>query len=77
MGRLQKKEFSPDGKFSYSFWRDDNTKKPPLVLLPGFTGTHGDLTEFAEQFKKDFDVIIPDLPGWGDSPKGKIGRAHV
>lgn len=70
MGRLQEKHFSPDKKFSYSFWKDGNTTSPPLVILPGFTGTHGDLIDFAEKFKKDFDVILPDLPGWGDSPKG-------
>lgn len=70
MGRIKEKHFSPDKIFSYSFWKDGKTKNPPLVILPGFTGTHGDLVDFAEQFEKDFDVIIPDLPGWGDSPKG-------
>lgn len=70
MGRIREKHFSPDKNFFYSFWKDGKTKNPPLVILPGFTGTHGDLVAFAEQFEKNFDVIIPDLPGWGDSPKG-------
>ena len=70
MNAISEKHFSPDRKFSYSFWKDGAIKRPPLVVLPGFTGTHGDLLDFARQFKDSYDVIIPDLPGWGDSPKG-------
>lgn len=68
--QIAKQTFSPDGKFTYSFWTEGNKKNPTLVIIPGFTGTHSDLLEFARQFKNEHFVILPDLPGWGDSPKG-------
>lgn len=52
------------------YFVEGNTKNPPLVLLSGFTGTHGDLLDVARELKDEFFLIIPEFPGWGDSPKG-------
>lgn len=68
---MKHQTFSPDGKLEYSFWTEGDPKNTPLILVPGFTGTHGDLLDFARQFKDKYNVIVPDLPGWGDSPKGQ------
>ena len=68
--RATRKTFS-DGKSTYYYWIAGDTRNPTLLLLPGFTGTHTDLLPLAEELKKSFYIIIPDLPGWGESPRLK------
>lgn len=62
--------FSPDGQHLYTFYTEGEKKNPTLILLTGFTGTHGDILDFSKHFKDKYFVIIPELPGWGNSPKG-------
>lgn len=66
---VQKQSFIKENS-TYYYWTEGNEKNPILLLIPGFTGTHGDLLDFARQFKDKYFVIISDFPGWGDSPKG-------
>jgi len=40
-------------------------KKPTLIMIHGFRGTHHGLVLIAEQFRKQYNVIVPDLPGFG------------
>lgn len=49
------------------YWRYHNSKLPPIVVVHGFRGTHHGL-EYIIKHLKDFHVIVPDLPGFGDSP---------
>ncbi|MGH8114333.1 MAG: alpha/beta fold hydrolase [Rhodanobacteraceae bacterium] len=42
---------------------------PPLVLLHGYGGSHADWLLVARYLTPNFRVIIPDLPGWGDSTR--------
>lgn len=42
---------------------------PPLVLLHGYGGTYADWLLTARHLTSNFRVIIPDLPGWGDSTR--------
>lgn len=42
--------------------------KPTLILLHGFRGTHHGLEKIAEQLE-GVELIIPDLPGFGEGPK--------
>jgi pimeloyl-ACP methyl ester carboxylesterase len=42
---------------------------PPLVLLHGYGGTWADWLLAAHYLTTNFHVIIPDLPGWGDSTR--------
>jgi pimeloyl-ACP methyl ester carboxylesterase len=44
-------------------------KGPPLVLLHGYGGTHADWLLAARYLTPNFRVIVPDLPGWGDSTR--------
>lgn len=67
--RATEKEFSPDGKILDKYWILGNTEKPPLLFIPGFTGTHSDLLEVAEFLENDYHIIIPELPGWGESQR--------
>ncbi len=46
------------------------TKKPPqtkptIVMIHGFRGTHHGLLPIAKNLKKDANIIVPDLPGFG------------
>ncbi len=42
---------------------------PPLLLLHGFGGSHADWLMAARYLTGNFRVIIPDLPGWGESTR--------
>ncbi len=50
-------------------WTVGNEQNPPLLLMPGFTGTHVDLMKLAGLLTSRYFVIVPDMPGWGESPK--------
>jgi len=50
-------------------WVLGNQNNPALLFIPGYTGIHSDLLEVAERLKEKYFVIIPDLPGWGKSPR--------
>lgn len=42
---------------------------PPLVLLHGYGGTYADWLLAAKYLTGNFRVVIPDLPGWGQSTR--------
>lgn len=42
---------------------------PPLVLLHGYGGSSADWLLAARYLTPNFHVIVPDLPGWGDSTR--------
>ncbi len=42
--------------------------KPALVFLHGFLGSGDDFDGVVKYFEKDHDLILPDLPGHGESP---------
>lgn len=51
---------------------------PTLVLLHGYGGTYADWLLTAKYLTGNFRVVIPDLPGWGDStrlPEASYGYA--
>lgn len=58
---------------TYYYWTVGDPGKKPLFIFPGFTGEHSDQLELARCLKKKYFVIIPDFPGWGKSPRLKIG----
>lgn len=37
-----------------------------LILIHGFRGTHHGLERVADELRTDYDVIVPDLPGFGE-----------
>jgi len=45
---------------------NDNPKLPTMVMIHGLRGTHHGLDLIAKPMK-DFRVIVPDLPGFGES----------
>jgi abhydrolase domain-containing protein 6 len=42
---------------------------PAIVMLHGITADSGNWTRFARYFTSNYHVIIPDLPGFGDSSR--------
>ena len=42
---------------------------PPVVLLHGWPGDHTDHEEVVPLLTGDFDVVVPDLRGFGESDK--------
>ena len=42
-------------------------KGPTILLLHGYTGNKDNWTLFAPYLTKDYHVVIPDIPGYGDS----------
>lgn len=46
------------------------TKKPTIIMIHGFRGTHHGLLLIAK-YLKGFNIIVPDLPGFGRGPKLK------
>lgn len=68
---MEKETFEYKGTGGFAYWTCGNINKPALLLIPGFTGTHSALIPMTKPLKKAYFIIIPDLPGWGDSPRFK------
>jgi len=50
-------------------WTTGDKNNPPLLIVPGFTGTHTDLMTIAKTLTQKYFVIVTDMPGWGESPR--------
>ena len=50
---------------------------PPLMLLHGYPQTHAMWHLVAPELAREFTVICPDLPGYGDSSKPPSTADHV
>lgn len=68
MRKITKKSFRFEGN-TYYFWVAGKPSSPPLFMIPGLTGTHGNLLEVSYSLRNENYLIIPDLPGWGLSPR--------
>jgi pimeloyl-ACP methyl ester carboxylesterase len=51
-----------------SIFFKDQGKGIPIVLIHGFCETHQIWDGFSDELAKDFRVLTPDLPGFGQSP---------
>ncbi|KAG8683806.1 hypothetical protein FRC08_014056, partial [Ceratobasidium sp. 394] len=54
--------------------------RPLLLLIHGYPQNHLMWKEFVKELPDDFDILIPDLPGYGNSTKSPSAddsnRAH-
>ena len=48
------------------YWERNPQQPQTMVLLHGFRGNHKGLTDFAQELD-EYRLIIPDLPGYGES----------
>jgi pimeloyl-ACP methyl ester carboxylesterase len=49
-----------------AYWERNPYGEPTLLMLHGFRGSHKGLTDISQHFA-GFRLIIPDLPGYGES----------
>ncbi|MHA3700874.1 alpha/beta fold hydrolase [Jatrophihabitans sp. YIM 134969] len=60
---------APVDGFILSFDRLGTVGRPPVVLLHGWPGDRTDMASVAERLGDEFDVVVPDLRGFGASDK--------
>lgn len=63
---------------SFSYRRGGKAGAPVLLLLHGFPQTHVIWHRVAQALADDFELVLPDLRGYGDSPKppGEANHAN-
>jgi pimeloyl-ACP methyl ester carboxylesterase len=66
---LSTKTLDWEGKPISYLENDSDGKKPTLVLIHGFTANKENWVRFAGHLTSDYHVVIPDLPGHGESVK--------
>lgn len=57
-----------------NYWEYHHQKQPTIFFLHGFRGSHRGLAEVAKLLP-DYRLVVPDLPGWGES--GTLRRTHT
>jgi len=55
------------GEMIISLYRNEFTDRPTLIMLHGFSADKDNWLRFARYFTRDFNVVIPDLAGHGDT----------
>lgn len=50
------------------YWTYGDSTKRPLLFIHGFTGSHEGFQYIVPLLQDRFHIIIPDLPGFGESP---------
>lgn len=56
------------GEMQLTYHMADNPDKPTLLLLHGYSADKYVWNRFAKYFSKDYQVIVPDLAGHGETP---------
>lgn len=56
-------------RWRYAYSDDAPAGAPTLVMVHGFTGSKENWYPLAERLHGRYRLLIPDLPGWGDSER--------
>ncbi|WP_229796636.1 alpha/beta fold hydrolase [Thermomonas carbonis] len=56
-------------RWSYAYRDADAADAPTVVMLHGFTGSKENWYPLAAQLEGRYRLLIPDLPGWGESER--------
>ena len=56
-------------RWTYAFSADAPADAPVVVMLHGFTGSKENWYPLAERLRGRYRLLVPDLPGWGDSER--------
>ena len=53
-----------------TYWKTPSSPKhtQTVIMIHGFRGTHHGLLKISEQLPDNLEVIVPDLPGFGETP---------
>ncbi|EDY87738.1 lipase [gamma proteobacterium HTCC5015] len=66
-GLQSKRIFLSDQQMELTYSVGGIAGRPTLVLLHGFSGDRNNWNRVAQQLQQDYRLIIPDLPGHGES----------
>ncbi len=67
---LSAKDVEIDGhRWAYAYSDDAPPGAPTVVMLHGFTGSKENWYAVARQLRGKYRLVIPDLPGWGESQR--------
>lgn len=58
-------------RWVYAVREADRADAPTVVMIHGFTGSKENWYPLAERLRGRYRLVIPDLPGWGDSERIK------
>jgi pimeloyl-ACP methyl ester carboxylesterase len=58
-------------RWVYAVREADQPDAPTVVMIHGFTGSKENWYPLARQLRGQYRLVIPDLPGWGDSERVK------
>ena len=58
-------------RWVYAVREADAPDAPTVVMIHGFTGSKENWYPLAQQLRGHYRLVIPDLPGWGDSERVK------
>ena len=56
-------------RWSYAYRDADSADAPTIVMVHGFTGSKENWYPLAAQLGGRYRLLIPDLPGWGESER--------
>lgn len=56
------------GEMEMTYYLASNPGKPTLLMLHGYSANKDVWVRFAKHFTKDYQVVIPDLAGHGETP---------
>lgn len=56
------------GEMEMSYYIHENPGKPTLLMLHGYSADKNVWIRFAKHFTNDYQVVIPDLAGHGETP---------
>jgi abhydrolase domain-containing protein 6 len=68
-GLLQSAIEVADHRWVYAHNEDAPADAPVVLMLHGFTGSKDNWYPLAERLRGKYRLLIPDLPGWGDSER--------
>ena len=55
------------GEMEISLYHNKITDRPTILMLHGFSADKDHWVRFARYFRKDFNIVIPDMAGHGDT----------
>jgi pimeloyl-ACP methyl ester carboxylesterase len=58
-------------RWVYAMREADRANAPTVVMIHGFTGSKENWYPLAQRLRGRYRLVIPDLPGWGDSERIK------
>ena len=56
-------------RWAYAYRDADRADAPTIVMVHGFTGSKENWYPLAAQLGRRYRLLIPDLPGWGESER--------